>query len=385
MLFRSGNTTQVNHIFNVSDDIDPVITCPTGPFDKNINTGFCTYTSNSNEFDPVLSNDNCTVSSVLHNYIGGGTTLNGQSFPVGSTTVTWTITDICGNTASCSITINVSDNQAPTITCPSNYIVNTAIGSCTKSVSTSNPTIWDNCSVTKLTWSMTGATVANSPQTGINYIGTYTFNIGTTTVTYNVYDAAGNSQTCSFTVKVNDNQNPVISCPSYYNEYTNPGQCYTTIATSNPTFGDNCGVTKLTWVISGVTTGNSLNTGINYLGTYNFNKGVSTVTYYAFDAAGNYSACSFTVTVIDNQKPTITCPSNYNVNNDPGNCSKSVLTSNPTTSDNCGVTKLTWTMTGATSANSPLTGINNIGTYTFNVGTTTITYIVYDAAGNFET
>ena len=41
---------------------------------------------------------------------------------------------------------------------------------------------------------------------GINVLGTQTFNVGVTTVTYTVKDAAGNSATCSFTVTITDNE-----------------------------------------------------------------------------------------------------------------------------------------------------------------------------------
>jgi hypothetical protein len=64
---------------------------------------------------------------------------------------------------------------------------------------------------------MTGATVASSPATGINFVGTRQFNLngttgqGVTTVTYTAKDAAGNIRTCSFTVTVNDLVIPNIS------------------------------------------------------------------------------------------------------------------------------------------------------------------------------
>jgi len=46
----------------------------------------------------------------------------------------------------------------------------------------------------------TGAITGNSPANGVNYIGTRTLNVGTTTVTYTAEDAVGNSANCSFTV-----------------------------------------------------------------------------------------------------------------------------------------------------------------------------------------
>jgi hypothetical protein len=44
------------------------------------------------------------------------------------------------------------------------------------------------------------------------------------------------------------------------------------------------------------------------------------------------------------------------------------------------VTKLTWALTD--NYHSAATGINNLGTQVFNLGTTTVTYTVSDAAGN---
>ncbi|MBK7112000.1 MAG: HYR domain-containing protein [Flavobacteriales bacterium] len=39
-------------------------------------------------------------------------------FLIGATTVTWTVTDNAGLTATCTQTVTVSDNVPPTITCP---------------------------------------------------------------------------------------------------------------------------------------------------------------------------------------------------------------------------------------------------------------------------
>jgi hypothetical protein len=55
---------------------------------------------------------------------------------------------------------------------------------------------------------MTGALVLNSPATGINYVGTRTFPVGITTVTYTVTNGAGDTETCSFTVTVRNSKCP---------------------------------------------------------------------------------------------------------------------------------------------------------------------------------
>src|ERR1019366_9511851 len=187
----------------------------------------------------------------------------------------------------------VNDNINPTFTsCPSNISVNVAAGTCTQSVLTPNPVTADNCAVTKLTWAMTGATVATSSSTGINNVGTYTFNGGVTTVTHTDYDAAGNSATCSYTITVTDNIPPIITCPGNYTVNVAPGTCTQLVITANPTTADNCAVTKLTWTMTGATIDASVATGINNVGTYTFNLGITTVTYTVYDAAGNSATCS---------------------------------------------------------------------------------------------
>ena len=141
---------------------------------------------------------------------------SGSFFPVGTTTVTATATNICG-VATCTFTITVLDVQNPTISCPAPITQNTDVGACVATVVTPNPVFADNCAVTVLTWTITGATTASSPATGINFVGTRAFNLngttgsGVSTVTYVARDAAGNSATCSFTVTVIDAWIPVIS------------------------------------------------------------------------------------------------------------------------------------------------------------------------------
>ena len=143
--------------------------------------------------------DNCAVSSFTSNYSSGA------SFPVGNTTVTYTAVDNSGNVTTTSFVVTVVDNTLPQFTfCPS-PVINAPVNAagCVASIAMTPPTYNDNCGVTKLTWTMTGATTASSAMTGINNIPSpYGFNPGTTTVTYTAIDAAGNSKNCIFTVSV---------------------------------------------------------------------------------------------------------------------------------------------------------------------------------------
>ncbi len=86
----------------------------------------------------------------------------------------------------------------------------------------------------------------------------------------------------------------------------------------------------------------------------------------------------FTVTVNDTQKPTISCPSSVTATYDPATCGRIVNGLAPTASDNCAVSKVQFVLTGATtgSGNNDASGTN------FQLGVTTVTYVVTDVNGN---
>ncbi|RKZ56928.1 MAG: hypothetical protein DRQ44_16285, partial [Gammaproteobacteria bacterium] len=69
------------------------------------------------------------------------------------------------------------------------------------------------------------------------------------------------------------------------------------LLTADPVVTDNCEVSSLSWTMTGVTTGASPETGINYVGLADFQVGLTTITYVAEDLAGNTATCEFLVTV----------------------------------------------------------------------------------------
>ena len=100
-----------------------------------------------------------------------------------------------------------------------------------------------NNNVASLTWTMTGATTARSPSTGINNLSSYTFNRGVTTVTYTVTDALGLSASCSFTVSVVDNVPPVAICQNISVDLDiNTGTVSITVDDINNGSRDNCDI-----------------------------------------------------------------------------------------------------------------------------------------------
>jgi hypothetical protein len=173
------------------------------------------------------------------------------------------------------------------------------------------------------------------------------FPVGTTTV--NVTAASG--ATCSFTVTVEDVEAPTVAVPSNMVAPMDLGLCSATVDYS-ASAADNC---------SGVSLSCSPASGAV------FPAGVTTVTCTATDAAGNVDADSFTVTVVDQQGPTITCPQPIVENAAPGACSKTVDYTF-TVGDNCA---------------GPITITTNPPSgSSFNLGTTPVTITATDAAGN---
>ncbi|XP_071508204.1 uncharacterized protein [Diadema antillarum] len=103
-----------------------------------------------------------------------------------------------------------------------------------------------------------------------------TFPIGRTTVTYTAIDLAGNVANCSFLVII-DIDDPVFhGCPLVVESI------YSTASWPEPTASDNSGVQSLTSTHQPGDT---------------FPIGRSTVTYMAFDLAGNVANCTFTVII----------------------------------------------------------------------------------------
>ncbi len=99
-----GNTGSATQLVTVVDNTQPVISCPANiTIEPTCPTGaIATYTT-------PTATDNCGVQSVTRN---AGSLASGSVFPIGTTTVTHTATDIHGNQSSCSFTVTVLTPQA---------------------------------------------------------------------------------------------------------------------------------------------------------------------------------------------------------------------------------------------------------------------------------
>lgn len=249
-----------------------------------------------------------------------------------------------------------------------------------------NPILRAGGGVVSLVWQISGVTNAASPLTGINYIpATQVFNVGPNIITFVATTATGKQEVCTYRRGVLELIKPVITCPKDTTQYTGVSNCNKIMTVTNPTTSDNCKVAWLKWERTGATVDMSKDSIFTYLSSKTFNKGITTVKYTVTDYANNTATCTFKVSVLDTIKPQLGCRGNVTVNADSARCTKSVTLLDPTFSDGCGISSLTWKLTGKTVNSSPTTGINKVGTFAFNKGVTTVAYTVKDNSGNNRT
>src|SRR6056297_2224675 len=323
---ESGNESRCIGQIVVTDDEEPTITCSVLDPAYNTDLGSCDYTVQGDEFDPMVG-DNCTVESVSNDY-NATSSLAKAVFPVGSTTVVWTVTDESGNTATCEITVVVEDNETPVfVNCPVGPItVGNDFSNCEGGVNWSVPIATDNCEVSV-------AQTAGPTAGDILDVGNYT-------VTYIATDDAGNTAECTFEIEVLDVQDPIIGCPQDVTISTDADVCEwaSQAGSLSPIVAiENC-EPNLQWSVENPDGSTAADSGD--VSGYVFGLGVSTVTYTLTDSSGvQLDECSFNVTVEDTEAPVITCPADEVLSASVGDC---FLTLSPEltdveASDNCTV------------------------------------------------
>src|SRR5207237_1215281 len=181
-----GNTATGSFTVTVADTTAPTLTLPgnltleaTGA-----DGAVATYTASAHD---IVSGDVPVTFSVA----------SGNTFPLGTTTVTATAQDGAGNTATGSFTVTVVDTTPPMLTVPGNLTLEAT--SSAAAVATYNANAHDIVSGTlPVTFSIASGS---------------TFPLGSTTVTASAKDAAGNTAAGSFTVTVVDTTSPVLLLP----------------------------------------------------------------------------------------------------------------------------------------------------------------------------
>ena len=294
---EGGNEVTCVRNVIVTDNVDPMLTCAS---DQTIpvDAGTCSATL-ADSADPLIASDNCDF-TLVHNYINAplDSTLAGSVLPLGTTVVTWTITDLSGNDMMCDVSITVEDNEAPQfVNCFSDTLtVGNDVNNCNAGVIWSIPIADDNCSVDTVE-----QTIGLPPGSILP--------IGFTTIQYVASDEAGLTDTCTFVIEVIDTQDPLLICPSDMTVSADMGACSWTspLNSLNPlTAIENCEA-ELRYTIddaAGVMTNDS-----GFVMPYVFPLGTSEICYSLADSSGMQVAnCCFMLTVTDTEGPVITCP-----------------------------------------------------------------------------
>lgn len=287
----------------IIDNEAPTITCPA---DQEVES---TSLSASVSVPLPVVNDNCSVDSYTNNYTGG-TDASGN-YPAGITVVQYTVTDDAGLTANCSFTVTLREPQAPGIACPANINHFVDPGDCDAFVPVPLPVVSDNTATTSNNITPVSSASAIYPT-------------GLTNVLFTATNAVGLSTSCQMTVTIIDNEAPTISCPPNIAQFTDPGVCTAQVDVAPAVVSDNC-------IIAGTT--NNFTNSQDASAVYPL--GITTVTFTTTDQTGLTATCQMTVTVTDNQTPTINCPNDLELESDV--LPATVTIPLPTATDNCGI------------------------------------------------
>lgn len=211
--------------------------------------------------------DNCLVTTVLTTGL-----VDGATFPIGNTVVTYTATDASGNSTAASFNVEVS-GLAPEIITPANITVSKDAGQCGAIV---------DYTATETT-AIPASVITYDIPPGSN------FAVGTTTVTSTATNAVGAS-TKTFTVTVVDDENPNAITQDLTVELDANGSATINASQVDNGSSDECGIQSITL---DKTTFDCSNLGTN------------AVTLTVTDVNGNVSLAEATVMVVDVIAPTV--------------------------------------------------------------------------------
>jgi len=266
----SNNISSCNFNLILLDSINPTIACfgdTSDYYDNNCLFSVIDYKSR------VVVFDNCDTSFTISQSPTVGSIVNAD------TVITLTVTDLSGNSSSCSFNLNLLDTINPVISCLGDTL-DYFNGNCLFVLGdySNRVLINDNCD--------NNPTIVQAPSPGV-------FLISDTIITLTVTDLSNNSSSCSFTLNLFDSIQPVLTCPLDVTDYYD-SNCEFIIPDYIPstTSSDNCD-------------GNPILTQSPVSGTVIYNDTVITIT--SSDNSGNFNMCSFNLTILDSINPTVNC------------------------------------------------------------------------------
>ncbi|QIE60058.1 HYR domain-containing protein [Rasiella rasia] len=268
----NGNTSSCVAVVTVEDNIAPMIFCP-ADIVVPTNNGECGATVT---FPLPVGTDNCGIDFVVQQ----AGIASGEIFPIGVTTNQFIVVDVNGNTATCSFTVTVTDDDPPMAVCQDITVMLDATGNATIVAADVDGGSTDNCAITSLSIDIDSFTCAD---------------LGDNIVTLTATDAGGLSSSCTAIVTVENGVMPNAVCQDASVQLDALGMVSiidASIFDGGST--DACGGTNLTFSVSPDTFTCA-------------DVGDNTVTITVTDDGGNTSTCTATLTVEDVIAPTVSC------------------------------------------------------------------------------
>ncbi|MDQ3017695.1 MAG: HYR domain-containing protein, partial [Bacteroidota bacterium] len=234
-------------IIKLSDDQGPVLTCPAN---ITVGTDFWYCYANVSVPKPIaydacsdVVNFSLSVSGGLVVQFGNNFVVNGLE--LGTHIAIWTVTDLCGNSSTCSFTITVEDDVVPVANCDYHTVVSLTndgpFGITLVPASVFDDGSYDNCgpvtfrarrmdSCIDFDWTTNGACEDDTPDGFVNSTDRGTIRrdcvpfaccdvprVGSRSapimVELEVTDLAGNVNYCMVEIEVQDKISPFIECP----------------------------------------------------------------------------------------------------------------------------------------------------------------------------
>jgi subtilisin-like proprotein convertase family protein len=186
----------------IIDKVKPILTCPSnvvfGSYEPDCGPAFVTIDTlkwKDCTPDPVITYSVDYYKDGSVNYVGNGVNASGK-YPNGTHSVTFKVSDKCGNFSTCSFDVTVKDGKKPTPVCaPISIPVMPSSGSITITPNMVNKSSYDNCTpANKLVYTLTPNTFTCKE-------------LGDNVVTLTVTDEAGNSDFCTTIVNIQDGGN----------------------------------------------------------------------------------------------------------------------------------------------------------------------------------
>ena len=156
------------------------------------------------------------------------------------------------------------------------------------------------------------------------------YQAGTYFATASVVDAAGNTASCTFNFTIiTDTTPPTVTCPVSQSVNTNVNLATAVVSWPSPNPMDAFGIQSAGYTPS------------QYTPPAVFSVGSTTVVFTAIDPYNNVQTCTFVITVLDKQPPTIVCPASFTVGIPFGQTEVNVTWGTPVARDNNQVDQIT--------------------------------------------